>query len=126
MHMEQGPKSQSLEQSPQLELEGFYLPPDVIKENIETITDFFGDNRVDEEGRVNWYKMLLDFGVSLDSQEEYAPADEDELDLPPLDPERGLLRAGKISEFFKHNLSAQAAYFRYISNEEEAESAPTQ
>ena len=94
------------------EVEGFYLTRDVIIKNNETVTDFFGDNRIEAEGRVNWYKRLVKFGVSLDSHEDFEGLDVDgEHDLPPLDPEKVLQKATKISEFFLKNPDAQAAFF---------------
>lgn len=94
------------------EVEGFYLTRDVILKNKEIVADFFGDNRVDAEGRVNWYKKLVKFGVSLDSHEDFEGLDVDgEHDLPPLDPEKVLQKATKISEFFLKNPDAQAAFF---------------
>lgn len=105
------------------QLQGELFPIDVetILQNKEKVTDFFGDHRN------TWYKDLVQFksptggGASLDSWEKYdidLPV-EQQVDLPPLNPEKiNDERAKIISLFFKQNEGAQAAFLKYVGVEE--------
>lgn len=100
--------------------EGFAVTPEIIIENRELVTDFFGDNR-------SWYESLKNGGQTygrtfLDSQEDFnVDGNGDDMDLPPLEPAKITQeRAKSIAAFLKETPDAQMAFAVYMDHSKES------
>ena len=101
----------------------FKVSTSMILENVESVTDFFGDNRKFYEELRKGSSTLN--RVNLDSSEDYDvdldPGDTaiEDTDLPPLNPKLiNEAKANHIANFFAQNQVATAAFLQYISVEE--------
>lgn len=99
----------------------FLIDQELVLANREVIVDFFGDNRD------TWYVKLMNGGIkyaktTLVSREEYdtdlpEPENDDERDLPPLDPNQITEgRAKNIVAFFEEHPGAKEALLEYMSH----------
>lgn len=113
MSMEQPQFSQQ-----SLEGEGFEVSKELILENKETVTDFFGDNR-------HWYAELLTSGkkyssTSLDSQDDIHedPHGNGEDEIRPLNPAKITEgRSEHIANFFEERKDARDDFIAYYKHE---------